>query len=295
MVVAHGSHFVYFLLFCLGVWCYAPAEFPRCRRAMMTMMVLGLLGYLLVPTVPPHIAAASFGAIAPIHWLRGEIYQQAMPHVQYWFDTNPIAAMPSLHAAFPSLCALIAAHHLRWRAWPFFAYGLCMLFSIMYLGEHYVVDVLAGMALAFFCFSLFYPIGNRFASDRIQALRKMWGEAPPSRSLVRPALLALSLFVVAEGGEKLANEWYTDLWMHESFVERELADLPAAPDLFLAHAAYRRRDHRLAVHHYERALIHVGASHRSRVRQALARSAAELSDHAGVNAARSAQAKRAGS
>ena len=28
MVIVHGSHFVYFLLFCLGIWCFFPADFP---------------------------------------------------------------------------------------------------------------------------------------------------------------------------------------------------------------------------------------------------------------------------
>jgi hypothetical protein len=271
MVIVHGSHFIYFLLFCLGIWCYAPADFARCRRAMMTLMVLGLVGYLVVPTVPPHIAAGSFGAIAPLHWLRGEIYAQAMPHVQPWFDTNPIAAMPSLHAAFPSLCALIAVHHLRWRAWPLVAYAGCVLFSIMYLGEHYAVDLLAGIGLALFCFALFYPLGTRLGRERIAALRRRWGGPPASTSILRPALLALLLFAFAETGEKLATEYRPIRWMHPRFVERELAHHPGARDLFLANDAFDHGNFSAAVHHYERALPKLDASHRIRVRQALAR------------------------
>jgi hypothetical protein len=235
-------------------------------------MGLGLIGYLVVPTVPPHIASASFGAIAPIHWLRGEIYQQSMPHVHAWFDTNPIAAMPSLHAAFPSLCALIAAHHLRWRAWPFFAYAACVLFSIMYLGEHYAVDLLAGIGLALFCFALFYPVGTRLARERLGALRERWGRPPESASILRPALLALLLIGFAEAGEKLATEYQTSLWIHPRFVERELAHLPGAEDLFLANDAYDHGDFDTAVHHYARALPLLDGPHQSRVRQALARS-----------------------
>ena len=276
MIVVHGSHFVYFLLFCLGIWCFAPADFPRCRRSMMLLMALGLVCYLAFPTVPPHIADRSFAAIPPIHWVRGEIYQQAVPKFQFWFDTNPIAAMPSLHAAFPALCAFIAAYHLRWRAWPFFAYALCVDFAIMYLGEHYAVDVLAGIALAFFCFGVFYPVGGRSVREHLGALRERWGRQRVGTGLVRPALLAFPLFLAAELSETLATEWRNTLWIHPGFVARELDGLPAARDLFLANHAFERRNFRVAARHYERALAGLDGEHSSRAQQALARSASQL-------------------
>ena len=166
----------------------------------------------------------------------------------------------------------IAAHHLRWRAWPFFAYAVCVLFSIMYLGEHYAVDLFAGIGLALFCFALFYPVDTRLARERLGALRERLGRPPESASILRPALLALLLFAFAEAGEKLATEYQTSLWIHPRFVERELAHLPGAEDLFLANDAYDHGDVDTAVHHYERALPLLDAPHRSRVRQALARS-----------------------
>jgi hypothetical protein len=60
---------------------------------------------------------------------------------------NPLAAMPSLHFA----TSVMAAHQLR-RAGAVpgtlgWAYALTLGFALVYLGEHYVVDLLAGLAL----------------------------------------------------------------------------------------------------------------------------------------------------
>jgi hypothetical protein len=62
---------------------------------------------------------------------------------------NPIAAMPSLHTAFATLCAgfLIPRVARRWR--PLLAcYPLAMMFSLVYSGEHWVIDTLIGIGYA---------------------------------------------------------------------------------------------------------------------------------------------------
>ena len=53
--------------------------------------------------------------------------------------------MPSMHAAYPLLAALYAFRLFRWRALPLFAYTGCVWLSIVYLGEHYVVDIMGGV------------------------------------------------------------------------------------------------------------------------------------------------------
>ena len=60
---------------------------------------------------------------------------------------NPLAAMPSLHFA----TSVMAAHVLS-DAGPVqgtlgWSYALALGFALVYLGEHYVVDLLAGLGL----------------------------------------------------------------------------------------------------------------------------------------------------
>ena len=60
---------------------------------------------------------------------------------------NPLAAMPSLHFATSLMAALLLAEVGPIAGALGFAYMLTLGFALVYLGEHYVVDLLAGGAL----------------------------------------------------------------------------------------------------------------------------------------------------
>ena len=62
---------------------------------------------------------------------------------------NPVAAMPSLHAGIAFMVAIYGIQRLRtpWR-WLLAAYPLVMSFALVYYGEHYVIDIVAGALLA---------------------------------------------------------------------------------------------------------------------------------------------------
>jgi membrane-associated phospholipid phosphatase len=164
LVVVHASHFLVFLLFGMTVWMLERREFQRFAIAMVAVMYLGLLGYFAVPTAPPWMAANWFGSIPHITWVAGQVYNYAAPALQVNFDTNPVAAMPSLHAAFPLLCCLIGFHIFQWRALPLACYTATVAFAVLYLGEHYAVDVLAGWFLAIIVYILVFRTS---VSDRL--------------------------------------------------------------------------------------------------------------------------------
>ena len=81
-------------------------------------------------------------------WLHLGDVDDALAHAQQ-AGSNPIAAMPSLHIAFASLVALFIGYRLRsaWR-WLLVLYPCAMGFTLVYAGEHYVVDLVAGAAYA---------------------------------------------------------------------------------------------------------------------------------------------------
>jgi membrane-associated phospholipid phosphatase len=148
-VSIHASHFAYFLLFGLILWHTSPRHFDRLRDALLLVMAIGLVVYALVPTVPPWLAFEDLHMGPPVVHIAGRIYTGRLPELYGTFDTNPVAAMPSLHVAFPLTCALIG-----WRAygrrvgWWLVAYAALVAAAAVYLGEHYAVDVLAGVATA---------------------------------------------------------------------------------------------------------------------------------------------------
>ena len=91
----------------------------------------------------------------------GEVHKVINETVQKWgvdylvspfysnLNPNKFAAFPSLHAAFPALSAIYAWRRYRWLAIGLLAYTACVWIAIVYLGEHYFVDALAGLAYAF--------------------------------------------------------------------------------------------------------------------------------------------------
>ena len=131
-------------------------RFPLAAAQVYATFDLGLIGYWGVPTAPPWYAAA-----------RGLFEDGRTPQVrrmmveygeQFWrsgwgplygvLAGNPLAAMPSLHFA-----TSVTAAHVLWRTGRVagtlgWAYAATLGVALVYLGEHYVVDLLAGLALA---------------------------------------------------------------------------------------------------------------------------------------------------
>lgn len=66
----------------------------------------------------------------------------------FHFRGDPIAAMPSEHAAFPMLELLVFSRLGKRYTVGFTCWVLAVLFSVVYLGEHWVTDVVAGWLCA---------------------------------------------------------------------------------------------------------------------------------------------------
>lgn len=148
----HGSHFIAFLLVGFFIWLKKPTIFNLYKISFYLAMALGLLGYFLVPTVPPWLAASQFNLFPSLTHFNVVLFNILIPDISNGFDTNPIAAMPSLHALFPLLCSFLLFSIYRWKAAPFYLYTLLVLFAIVYSGDHYITDILAGLILALICY-----------------------------------------------------------------------------------------------------------------------------------------------
>jgi len=121
--------------------------FPR--HVIMCVIVFwgGLLIYYFLPTAPPWLASS--GEVSRLMDHIGRSVNEASYEAgQEQFGTNPVAAMPSVHMA-----ATVVVAFTLWRLWrPLVAigvvYSVVMGFALVYFGEHYVIDVLAGVLLA---------------------------------------------------------------------------------------------------------------------------------------------------
>jgi hypothetical protein len=126
-------------------------QFERSAAQMAAVFDTGLLGYWLVPTAPPWWAGSN-GHMPHVRRIMVETGKRVWGrHWEPLYDslgTNPFAAMPSLHFATSVMAAHVlsdtgpVAGTLGW------AYAGTLGFALVYLGEHYVADLLAGLALA---------------------------------------------------------------------------------------------------------------------------------------------------
>ncbi len=153
------SHWLWFL-FPHGTVAYLllrrPEHFARGATQIYGTFDVGLIGYWAIPTAPPWYAAAQ-GLMADgrtpelrrVMFEYGEHFWRSGWAPLYGFlGGNPLAAMPSLHFATSVTAAHVlsdsgaAAAPLAW------AYAVLLGTALVYLGEHYVVDLAAGLALA---------------------------------------------------------------------------------------------------------------------------------------------------
>jgi hypothetical protein len=157
-MVPHGA-LLYILL------CH-PQRFERAAAMTYAVYDVGAVCYWLLPTAPPWYAAharedgagrAALGQGPPARELEGLRRMMVEYGEFFWGDSwgslysvlggNPLAAMPSLHFATSVNAAQLLAETGPVAGTLGWAYAATLGFALLYLGEHYAVDLLAGAAL----------------------------------------------------------------------------------------------------------------------------------------------------
>jgi membrane-associated phospholipid phosphatase len=85
---------------------------------------------------------------------------------------NPWAAMPSLHFATSLMAAIHLSEAGTAEGIAGWTYALTLGFALVYLGEHYVTDLLAGAALVF-AVRRGEPYAEPIVADVNRALRQL--------------------------------------------------------------------------------------------------------------------------
>jgi membrane-associated phospholipid phosphatase len=126
-------------------------HFSRSAVLMAATFDAGCVCYWLVPTAPPWWAGRA-SSDAPVRRIMAETGERVWKRLwEPLYDSlggNPFAAMPSLHFATSVTAAHILGRTGRRAGALGWAYAVTLGFALVYLGEHYVVDLLAGLALA---------------------------------------------------------------------------------------------------------------------------------------------------
>jgi membrane-associated phospholipid phosphatase len=154
LTTVYYSHFFVALIIGGSLWVRDRAGWIGYMRRYVSLTALALVVYILYPMAPPWMAARDGYLPSGVHRITGRGWydlghsgSSGGAHQQFSAVGNQVAAMPSLHAALALFVAIYGILRLRspWR-WALLVYPAAMSFALVYYGEHYVVDVLAGFA-----------------------------------------------------------------------------------------------------------------------------------------------------
>ncbi len=154
-VEVHWSFFVMPHLAAILIFIWRRDLFPRYAVLVVSTMYVGLLLFFLVPTTPPWLAARA-GALPEAFRIMDFVGGRVDSDTYRTFyaslgEPNSVAAMPSIHMAVTFAIYLWARDHQPKFAPWLLAYSLVMGLSLMYLAEHYALDLLAGVGCAVVC------------------------------------------------------------------------------------------------------------------------------------------------
>ncbi|HEY0700086.1 MAG TPA: phosphatase PAP2 family protein, partial [Micromonospora sp.] len=165
------SHFVAALAAAVVLWLRDRGRWAAFMRRWAFLSATGLITYFAYPAAPPWWAA-KYGLIEEVARISTRGWRAFGMHGAGnllnagQIASNPVAAMPSLHTAFALFVVLFFLPSVRRRWWPLLlAYPLAMTFTLVYAGEHYVIDVLVGWAYVGMTF-LVVGLGERWWARR---------------------------------------------------------------------------------------------------------------------------------
>ena len=126
-------------------------RFPRAARQMAAVFDIGCAVYFAAPTAPPWWSSRERLTGEEVRRIMVEVgeptWGAAWEPMYSALGGNPWAAMPSLHFATSVAAALSLSEVGKVEGTIGWSYAATLGFALVYLGEHYVTDLLAGAAL----------------------------------------------------------------------------------------------------------------------------------------------------
>lgn len=162
--ITYMSHFIGFLFFGFILWYKKHIMFHRFTHTILILSYSAFVTYIFFPVMPPWMASEKkyLPKIERIMYQTTPIYTSPgpqVPTIYNIFSTNKTAAMPSLHAAYPTVIFLFSlAIKNPWFIFLSGTYMLSVWLSVVYLGEHYVVDVIGAIIYAVIAFLIVMKI-----------------------------------------------------------------------------------------------------------------------------------------
>ncbi len=181
MYIFYMLHFVFPLGLAILIWKTREKYYWQYMCTYVVLSFAGFLTYLLFPAAPPWMAAEK-GLIPPITRISSEVWAALgihdFPTLYHKIAPNPVAAVPSLHAAYATLFTIFVTK-LFGKKWGVVSlvYPFAIYIGTVYQGEHYAIDAILGIVYAIAAFLLTSLLFKRY----LPRLKK-W---PPYRRILK--------------------------------------------------------------------------------------------------------------
>ena len=154
----YSLHFLMPTVFGFVLWRRSRENYQKYTIALLVSSYSALITVLLYPSAPPWFGVKAERILFQVDQAAGiPFYATLFVLIQ----PNPFAAFPSLHAIYPWLISLYSIKIKRIKALPILIIPLGVCFSAVYLGEHYVIDLLAGIVYSTVAFFLVEKLVTR--------------------------------------------------------------------------------------------------------------------------------------
>ena len=172
-VILYICHFVTPMIVGYYFWLKDRKFFKKYTFGILGVSYAAFITYIIFPAMPPWMASG-FGYIPQIKEVTGVVMSHflqttiTLPSILSLAGGDAVAAMPSLHAAFPTMIFLFLYKWNKKAGIVFIPYILGVWFAVIYLGEHYFIDVAMGALYSILIF---------FAVEKITSLREAKAKA----------------------------------------------------------------------------------------------------------------------
>lgn len=184
--LAYMAHFILPIGLAILVWKTREKLYWRVVTTYLVVAFAAFVTFFILPAAPPWLASQNH-YIEPIRRISSDVWAglglKNFPSVYNHISPNPVAAIPSLHAAWATLLAIFSyqLYGLRYGllagVYPFLIYV-----GTVYQGEHYAFDVISGAIYAVLGY-LATPAIMRFAARRWRTVAKYLPKVPGFKPL----------------------------------------------------------------------------------------------------------------
>jgi len=159
----YSLHFIIPTVFGFVLWKYSPKNYWKYVFAFLICSYSALITFLVYPSAPPWYGVHATRILFQID---GQIGVPVYRTIFEFIQANPFAAFPSLHAMYPWLISLYSIKIKRIKALPILIIPIGIWFSAVYLGEHYVIDLIGGVLYSTSAFFLVEKLIPRLHFER---------------------------------------------------------------------------------------------------------------------------------